>query len=89
MEVKHEDKNLDTYYLQMACSMVGFNFDYIHMDLVMRLQEAVKKKKGKFSVSDLLDIQQRWKDDWDFYFKTIKEQEQKQTHSIPDQMKPQ
>ena len=75
MEVKYQDKNLETYYLQMACNMVGLNIDYINMDLVIRLQQAVKKKKGKFSVSDGLDIQQRWKDDWDFYFKTIKEQQ--------------
>lgn len=75
MEVKYEDKDLQTYYLQMACNMVGLNIDYVNMDLVIRLQEAVKKKKGKFSVSDGLDIQQRWKDDWDFYFKTIKEQQ--------------
>jgi len=75
MEVKYQDKNLETYYLQMACNMVGLNIDYINMDLVIRLQQAVKKKKGKFSVSAGLDIQQRWKDDWDFYFKTIKEQQ--------------
>jgi len=72
MEVKHSDKKQEVYYLQMACNMVGFGLDYPNTDLILRMQQAVKKKKGKFSISDAVDIQMKWKEDWDFYFQRLK-----------------
>ena len=68
MEVKHEDKLEETSYLQMACNMVGLGVNYIQIDLVLRLQKAIKEKKGKFSISDGVDINEKWKEDWDNYF---------------------
>ena len=74
MEVKHEDKDEQTNYLQMACNMVGLGVNYIQIDLILRLQKEIKEKKGKFSISDGVDINEKWKEDWDNYFE---KQEQK------------
>jgi len=74
MEVNDQDKEESTKYLQMACNMVGLSIDYIHIDLILRLQAATKKKKGKFSIGDGVEIQHQWKQDWDKYFESQKEQ---------------
>jgi predicted CopG family antitoxin len=44
--------------------MAELGISYQHADLIIRLQERLKKLKGKFSVSDGVEIHYKWKEDW-------------------------
>ena len=68
MEVKIKDRNKEIEFLRMACNMAEIGIDYQHADLIIRLQERLKKLKGKFSISDGVEIHHKWKQDWQNYF---------------------
>jgi len=52
----------------MACNMAEIGIGYQHADLIIRLQERLKKLKGQFSISDGVEIYHKWKEDWQNYF---------------------
>ena len=68
MEVKIKDRKEEIEYLRMACNMSEIGIGYQHADLIIRLQERLKKLKGKFSLSDGVEIHHKWKEDWINYF---------------------
>ena len=68
MEVKIKDRKEEIEYLRMACNMSEIGIGYQHADLIIRLQERLKKLKGKFSLSDGVEIHHKWKEDWRNYF---------------------
>jgi len=68
MEVKIKDRKEEIEFLRMACNMAELGIGYQHADLIIRLQERLKKLKGKFSISDGVEIQYKWKQDWQNYF---------------------
>jgi hypothetical protein len=77
MDVKVKDRKEEIEYLRIACNMAELGLDYIHADLIIRLQERLKKLKGKFSISDSVEIHYKWKEDWRKYFEQQTEQKVK------------
>ena len=69
MEVKIKDRKEDVEYLRIACNMAEIGIGYIHVDLILRLQERLRELNGDFSISDSVDIHYKWKQEWDAYFK--------------------
>ena len=68
MDVKIKDRKEEIEFLRMACNMAELGIGYQHADLIIRLQERLKKLKGKFSISDGVEIHYKWKQDWQNYF---------------------
>lgn len=68
MEVKIKDRKKEIEFLRMACNMAELGIGYQHADLIIRLQERLKKLKGKFSIDDGVEIHYKWKEDWQKYF---------------------
>ena len=68
MDVKINDRKHEIEYLRMACNMAELGISYTHADLIIRLQERLGKLKGKFSISDGVEIHHQWKEDWANYF---------------------
>ena len=68
MSVKIKDRKTEVEYLRMACNLAELGIQYQHADLIIRLQERLKKLKGKFSLSDGVEIHHKWKEDWINYF---------------------
>lgn len=68
MDVKIKDRKVDIEYLRMACNMAELGINYTHADLIIRLQERLKKMKGKFSLNDGVEIHFEWKKEWEKYF---------------------
>jgi hypothetical protein len=52
MDVKIKDRKEEIEFLRMACNMAELGIGYQHADLIIRLQERLKKMKGKFSLKD-------------------------------------
>ena len=46
MEVKVKDRKEEIEFLRMACNMAELGIGYQHADLIIRLQERLKKLKG-------------------------------------------
>ena len=67
MEVKIKDRKKEIEYLRMACNMAEIGIEYIHADLILRLQERLNKLHGKFSINDGVEIHAKWKKDWEEY----------------------
>jgi hypothetical protein len=68
MDVKIKDRKEEIEFLRMACNMAELGIGYQHADLIIRLQERLKKLKGKFSLKDGVEIHYKWKEDWQKYF---------------------
>lgn len=68
MDVKVKDRKKEIEYLRIACNMAELCINYTQADLILRLQERLKKKKDSFSISASVEIHHKWKDDWDYYF---------------------
>jgi hypothetical protein len=69
MDVKIKDRKKEIEFLRMACNMAELGINYIQADLIIRLQDGLDKLKGKFSISDGVEIQYKWAEDWQEYFK--------------------
>lgn len=69
MEVDIKDRKKEVENFRLACAMAGVVIDYIHADLVLRVQEKINLVNGSFSISDGVDISSKWRSDWDQYFK--------------------
>ena len=68
MDIKVEDRKEEIQQLTIVCNMAEININYIHADLILRLQERLKELKGKFAISDSIEIHYKWKEDWRKYF---------------------
>ena len=68
MDVKVKDRKEEIQQLTIVCNMAEININYIHADLILRLQERLKELKGKFAISDSVEIHYKWKEDWRKYF---------------------
>jgi len=60
----------------MACNLAEIGIQYQHADLILRLQERLKKLKGKFSLSDGVEIYHKWKEDWREYFEALEKEKE-------------
>lgn len=76
MSVKIKDRKTDVEYLRMACNLAELGIQYQHADLILRLQERLKKLKGKFSLSDGAEIHHKWKEDWNKYFEELEKEKE-------------
>lgn len=71
MEVKIKDRKEDVEFFRIACNMAKINLDYIHADLILKLQERLQKMKGGYAISDSVEIYAEWKEYWDNYFEEL------------------
>lgn len=81
MNIPVKDRKQEIEYLRSALNMVGLTFDYPTTDLLLRTQAVFKKKKGKFSISDGVDVLYAWKGEWDEY---LSQSGQEQTNNQQD-----
>lgn len=79
MDVKIKDRKTDVEHLRMACNLAELNVGYIHADLILKLQDRLKKLKGKFSISDGVEIHHKWKEDWREYFEALEKENEATT----------
>jgi hypothetical protein len=68
MEVEIKDRKEEVEFLRMACNMTELGISYLQADLILRIQETLKKKKGSFSLTDGIEIGYKWKEGWRKYF---------------------
>lgn len=73
MPVKIKDRKEEIEFLRMACNAAELGITYEYADLILRLQERLKKLKGKFTLKDVAEIQQKWTEDWLSYFEAQKD----------------
>lgn len=76
MDVKIADRKENIEFLRIACNMAELGISYIQADLILRLQERMKEKKGMFSMKDGAEIYYKWRQEWEQY---AKQQENKDT----------
>ena len=69
MNVKIKDRKDEIEYLRMALNMCKIGVDYPNADLIIRVQNRLKKLKGKYSIKDSVETLHEWEGDWDKYFK--------------------
>jgi hypothetical protein len=55
--------------------MAEIGIQYQHADLILRLQERLKKLKGKFTILDSVEIHHKWQEDWEKYFNELSNKE--------------
>jgi hypothetical protein len=67
MDVKIADRKEEIEFLRIACNMAELGISYIQADLILRLQERMKKKKGMFSMKDGAEIYYKWRQEWEQY----------------------
>ena len=80
MNVKLEDRKEDTNCLKLALYLAGIEIDYEDVDLILKVQERLKKKKGSFSVRDGMQVRREWENRWKEYFNDLaKELKSKQS----------
>lgn len=75
MDVKIKDRKQEVEYLRMALAIAEMGFSYEHADLINRVVDECRKKKGKFSLDDGVKLLYKWKTDWRTYFDEQKELE--------------
>jgi len=75
MDVKIKDRKTDIEYLRLSLVLSGVQIDYATTDLINDLFSAVKKKKGKFSISDAAEISAAHEAKYQDYFKQQSESE--------------
>jgi hypothetical protein len=75
MDVKIKDRKTDIEYLRLSLVLSGVQIDYATTDLINDLFSAVKKKKGKFSISDAIEIRAAHEAKYRDYFKQQSESE--------------
>ena len=68
MDVKIKDRKEEVEFLRMACNMAELGIGYEQADLILRLQERLKKLKGNFTINDGVEIHYKWKEDWQNYY---------------------
>lgn len=67
-DVKIKDRDVNIEYLRLALNMAGIGANYIVTDLINKLFEEVKNKKGKFSIKDSVTIECEWERKWKKHF---------------------
>ena len=72
MDVKIKDRKEEIEFLRIACNMAELGITYIQADLILRLQERMKTKKGMFSMKDGAEIHYKWRQEWEQYFEQQK-----------------
>ena len=75
MDVKIKDRKQEVEFLRMALAIAEMGFSYEHADLINRVVNESRKKKGKFSLLDGSKLLYKWKTDWRNYFDEQKELE--------------
>jgi len=71
MNVEIKDRKEEIEFLRMACNIAELGINYQHADLIIRLQERLKKLKGKFSLKDGVEIYYKWKQEYQEYFEEL------------------
>lgn len=70
MDAKIKDRKENIEYLRMALNIAEVGVRYIDADLIIRIQERLKKRKGNFSLLDGREVFREWREDWDSYFES-------------------
>lgn len=69
MSVKIKDRKTEVEYLRMVCNLAEIGINYEHAELIIKLQEKLKKLNGEFTLQDGIDVHHKWKQKWDQYYK--------------------
>jgi hypothetical protein len=77
-EVKVKDRKEEIEYMRMALNICEIGVNYQQSDLIIRVSERLKYRKGKFTIHEGVEIYHKWKQDWIDY-----------TNAAPTQPKPQ
>lgn len=80
-KVEIKDYEKEQHQLLIALNMVGIKTDYITTDLIYRVLQVLKKKKGKTDIHDTCTIQHEHAIYWETYFRYLEKQEQKETEN--------
>ena len=67
-DIPFDDRDKQIEELRSALSLVGFQFSYTHVDLILKVQKEMAIKGSKFCLSDASDILSIWKKQWKEYF---------------------
>ncbi len=67
MDVKIKDRKSEVEYLRMGLAMAQFGVSYKHADLILKVQEVIKKKGGKYSLKDGSEIMASLSKEWADY----------------------
>ena len=73
MSVEIKDRKYEIEWLRMALNMCEININYTHADLIIKIVKELDSLKGKFTISDGVEIHHKWKDKWDNYYKNKKD----------------
>jgi hypothetical protein len=76
MEVQIKDREDAIEYLRMALAMAEFGVSYEQADLINRVVNEVRKKKGKFAIDDGLKLFSDWKRVWERYYENLIKEKQ-------------
>ena len=71
MEVQIKDREDAIEYLRMALAMTEFGVSYEQADLINRVVNEVRKKKGKFTIHDAVFLFYGWKQKWMTYYENL------------------
>jgi len=67
IDVEIKDRQEPIEHLRMALAMAEFGVSYIQADLIFRVHNSLSKLKGKYKISDGVDLFYKWKKDWEKY----------------------
>jgi len=68
-----KDRKKEIEILRMALNLSEIWMDYESTDLLVRVQDKLNKKKGKFSLNDGVEIFHKWKEEYREYYKKFDE----------------
>lgn len=74
MEIRIKDRKDEVEMLRMSLAMAELHIDYPCADLILKVQERLKKLKGNYSLNDGIEVHHKWKDKWDYYFLNLKKE---------------
>ena len=67
-DIPFDDRDKQIEEFRSSLSLVGFQFSYTHVDLMLKVQKEMAIKGSKFCLSDASDILSIWKKQWKDYF---------------------
>lgn len=70
--IKYKDRNEETEMLRMALNMCDIGLDYHHVELLLEVQEKLKKKGDNFNLKDGVNLYYDWAERWHKYFENQK-----------------
>jgi hypothetical protein len=71
MKVKIKDRKEEISYLHNALKIAGYPVTYQNTDEINEIFMLLKRKKGKSTIKEVVEIQHSKEKEWDEYFKNL------------------